>query len=94
MSSYASSSGSRQTATSTVSSSRVSSSILHLLLLELASKLNGMVIDLSNSCNQPAAHTSHLESVITRLLVQTKQLLEGLAKWSRGEISEDAISQM
>jgi hypothetical protein len=36
--------------------------------------------------------TSHLESTITRLLVATKQLLEGLAKWSRGEVSEEAIS--
>ncbi|GAA5990466.1 hypothetical protein JCM11641_007212 [Rhodosporidiobolus odoratus] len=38
------------------------------------------------------ASNSNLESTITRLLVATKQLLEGLAKWSRGEVSEDAIS--
>ncbi|GAA5964644.1 hypothetical protein JCM21900_005004 [Sporobolomyces salmonicolor] len=36
--------------------------------------------------------TSHLESTITRLLVCTKSLLEGLAKWSRGEASEEEIS--
>ncbi|GAA5860348.1 hypothetical protein JCM8547_003470 [Rhodosporidiobolus lusitaniae] len=36
--------------------------------------------------------TSNLESTITRLLVATKQLLEGLAKWSRGEVNEEAIS--
>ncbi|GAA6007999.1 hypothetical protein JCM10207_006992 [Rhodosporidiobolus poonsookiae] len=38
------------------------------------------------------ASTSNLESTITRLLVATKQLLEGLAKWSRGEVNEEAIS--
>ncbi|GAA6048105.1 Bud site selection protein 6 [Rhodotorula toruloides] len=38
------------------------------------------------------ASTSNLESTITRLLVATKQLLEGLAKWSRREVDEEAIS--
>ncbi|BGP12182.1 hypothetical protein JCM10213_009334 [Rhodosporidiobolus nylandii] len=45
----------------------------------------------STRTNGPAS-TSNLESTITRLLVATKQLLEGLAKWSRGEVSEEAIS--
>ncbi|KAM0752982.1 AIP3-domain-containing protein [Meredithblackwellia eburnea MCA 4105] len=36
--------------------------------------------------------TSHMDSTITRLLIATKQLLEGLAKWSRGEVTDDAIS--
>ncbi|TNY23752.1 actin interacting protein 3-domain-containing protein, partial [Rhodotorula diobovata] len=35
-----------------------------------------------------------LESTITRLLVATKQLLEGLAKWSRREVDEEEISQI
>ncbi|GAA5869984.1 hypothetical protein JCM3774_004329 [Rhodotorula dairenensis] len=38
--------------------------------------------------------TSHLESTITRLLVATKQLLEGLARWSRREVDENAISEI
>ncbi|GAA6047475.1 hypothetical protein JCM3770_005766 [Rhodotorula araucariae] len=38
--------------------------------------------------------TSNLESTITRLLVATKQLLEGLAKWSRREVDEEEISQI
>ncbi|GAA5923492.1 formin-mediated actin nucleation enhancer [Sporobolomyces koalae] len=38
------------------------------------------------------ASTSNLESTITRLLVCTKSLLEGLAKWSRGEVNEEEIS--
>ncbi|GAA6044189.1 hypothetical protein JCM8097_006446 [Rhodosporidiobolus ruineniae] len=46
----------------------------------------------SSSRSHGPASTSNLESTITRLLVATKQLLEGLAKWSRGEVSEDAIS--
>ncbi|KAK4704862.1 hypothetical protein P7C70_g1354, partial [Phenoliferia sp. Uapishka_3] len=33
-----------------------------------------------------------MDSTITRLLIATKQLLEGLAKWSREEVSDDAIS--
>ncbi|GAA5886674.1 hypothetical protein JCM16303_001406 [Sporobolomyces ruberrimus] len=36
--------------------------------------------------------SSNLESTITRLLVCTKSLLEGLAKWSRGEVNEEEIS--
>ncbi|GAA5821873.1 hypothetical protein JCM10212_004296 [Sporobolomyces blumeae] len=39
-----------------------------------------------------AVPTSHLESTITRLLVCTKALLEGLAKWSRQEVTEEDIS--
>ncbi|GAA5961258.1 hypothetical protein JCM3765_002887 [Sporobolomyces pararoseus] len=38
------------------------------------------------------ATSSNLESTITRLLVCTKSLLEGLAKWSRGEVNEEEIS--
>ncbi|GAA5966720.1 hypothetical protein JCM8115_002788 [Rhodotorula mucilaginosa] len=38
--------------------------------------------------------TSHLESTITRLLVATKQLLEGLARWSRREVDENTISEI
>ncbi|KAL8279130.1 hypothetical protein RQP46_008386 [Phenoliferia psychrophenolica] len=33
-----------------------------------------------------------MDSTITRLLIATKQLLEGLAKWSREEVTDDAIS--
>ncbi|BGP36187.1 Bud site selection protein 6 [Rhodotorula kratochvilovae] len=40
------------------------------------------------------ASTSNLESTITRLLVATKQLLEGLASWSRRELDEEEISQI
>ncbi|GAA5909397.1 hypothetical protein JCM6882_000971 [Rhodosporidiobolus microsporus] len=46
----------------------------------------------SSSRPHGPATTSNLESTITRLLVATKQLLEGLAKWSRGEVNEEAIS--
>ncbi|SCV68500.1 BQ2448_621 [Microbotryum intermedium] len=35
-----------------------------------------------------------MDSTITRLLVATKQLLEGLARWARGDLSEDAISEV
>ncbi|GAA6024019.1 hypothetical protein JCM11491_000534 [Sporobolomyces phaffii] len=40
----------------------------------------------------PAKSSSNLESTITRLLVCTKSLLEGLARWSRGEVNEEEIS--
>ncbi len=33
-----------------------------------------------------------LDSHITRLLVTTKQLLQGLDAWAQGGISEDAVS--
>ncbi|GAA5991329.1 hypothetical protein JCM10908_003261 [Rhodotorula pacifica] len=46
----------------------------------------------SNTAGPPS--TSHLESTITRLLVATKQLLEGLARWSRREVDENAISEI
>ncbi|GAA5935203.1 hypothetical protein JCM3775_007232 [Rhodotorula graminis] len=48
----------------------------------------------SRSSAGGASTTSNLESTITRLLVATKQLLEGLAKWSRREVDEEEISQI
>ncbi|KPV78034.1 uncharacterized protein RHOBADRAFT_32642 [Rhodotorula graminis WP1] len=48
----------------------------------------------SQSSAGGASTTSNLESTITRLLVATKQLLEGLAKWSRREVDEEEISQI
>ncbi|GAA5891775.1 hypothetical protein JCM8208_002881 [Rhodotorula glutinis] len=48
----------------------------------------------SRSSAGSASTTSNLESTITRLLVATKQLLEGLAKWSRREVDEEEISQI
>ncbi|KAK4050371.1 Bud site selection protein 6 [Microbotryomycetes sp. JL201] len=48
----------------------------------------------SHSGHATTAPTSHMESTITRLLVATKQLLEGLAKWSRGEVTEENISDI
>ncbi|KAK4052224.1 Bud site selection protein 6 [Microbotryomycetes sp. JL221] len=48
----------------------------------------------SVTTHSSSAPTSHMESTITRLLVATKQLLEGLAKWSRGEVSEEHISDI
>lgn len=35
-----------------------------------------------------------MESTVTRLLVATKQLLEALAKWSVGQVSEEQISDI
>ncbi|GAA5909043.1 formin-mediated actin nucleation enhancer [Sporobolomyces salmoneus] len=46
----------------------------------------------SRSRSGGGASSSNLESTITRLLVCTKSLLEGLAKWSRGEVNEEEIS--
>ncbi|GAA5999966.1 formin-mediated actin nucleation enhancer [Rhodotorula paludigena] len=48
----------------------------------------------SRSGTSGPGSSSNLESTITRLLVATKQLLEGLAKWSRGETSEATISEI
>jgi hypothetical protein len=33
-----------------------------------------------------------LDSIITKLLVTTKQLLQGLEQWSQGVISEEDVS--
>ncbi|ORY80249.1 actin interacting protein 3-domain-containing protein [Leucosporidium creatinivorum] len=49
---------------------------------------------MSSSGSSGSVPNSHMESTITRLLVATKQLLEGLAKWSRGEVGEDVISEI
>ncbi|BEI86883.1 hypothetical protein CcaverHIS002_0702290 [Cutaneotrichosporon cavernicola] len=38
--------------------------------------------------------TSTLDSYITRLLVVTKQLLQGLEQWARRELSEEAVSDI
>lgn len=38
--------------------------------------------------------TAHLESTVTKLLVSTKQLLEGLTDWSLGKISEEQVSDI
>lgn len=35
--------------------------------------------------------TSTLDSFITRLLVVTKQLLQGLEQWSSGQLSEEEV---
>ena len=37
---------------------------------------------------------TNMESTVTRLLVATKQLLEALAKWSVGQVSEEQISDI
>lgn len=36
----------------------------------------------------------HLESTSTKLLVATKQLLEGLTDWSQGKINEEQVSDI
>ncbi|GAA5980429.1 hypothetical protein JCM5350_001498 [Sporobolomyces pararoseus] len=56
------------------------------------SRSTGSRASLSLSRSGGAATSSNLESTITRLLVCTKSLLEGLAKWSRGEVNEEEIS--
>lgn len=35
-----------------------------------------------------------MDSAVTKLLVATKQLLEGLTKWSQGKISEEEVSDI
>lgn len=42
--------------------------------------------------NADGSQTSTLDSYITRLLVVTKQLLQGLEQWSQRQLSEEAVS--
>jgi hypothetical protein len=37
---------------------------------------------------------AHLETTVTKLLVATKQLLEGLTDWSQGRITEEEVSDI
>lgn len=37
---------------------------------------------------------AHLETTVTKLLVATKQLLEGLTDWSQGRITEEQVSDI
>jgi hypothetical protein len=37
---------------------------------------------------------STIESTVTKLLVATKQLLESLTRWARGEASEQDVSDI
>lgn len=37
---------------------------------------------------------AHMESTVTKLLVATKQLLEGLTDWSQNKISEEQVSDI
>ena len=44
---------------------------------------------------QPSSSgAAHMESTVTKLLVATKQLLEGLTDWSQGRISEEQVSDI
>lgn len=41
-----------------------------------------------------AGMAAHLETTVTKLLVATKQLLEGLTDWSQGRITEEQVSDI
>lgn len=41
-----------------------------------------------------SARAAHMETTVTKLLVATKQLLEGLTDWSQGRISEEQVSDI
>lgn len=41
---------------------------------------------------ETATVSRHIESSITRLLVATRQLLEGLTRWSTGTMREEDVS--
>lgn len=47
-----------------------------------------------NAGSGSSSSTAHLESTVTKLLVSTKQLLEGLTEWSLGKISEEQVSDI
>ncbi|GAA93972.1 hypothetical protein E5Q_00619 [Mixia osmundae IAM 14324] len=48
----------------------------------------------SQSSSTRASSSTHIDSSVTKLLVATKQLLESLTRWSRGEVDEGRVSDI
>lgn len=48
----------------------------------------------STAAGKAGGMAAHLETTVTKLLVATKQLLEGLTDWSQGRITEEQVSDI
>lgn len=48
----------------------------------------------SNASSTSSTSASHLENSVTRLLVATRLLLDGLSKWSRGQVDDTHVSNV